>query len=86
MFAAASGNCELIKVLNVTDDKGRTPIHIIAQKGFGKNQVQLLIEHGGDINIRDVDGKIPLDYARKAKKKVVENFLMEYANRAQKET
>ena len=71
---------------NVTDDKGRTPIHIIAQKGFGKNQVQLLIEHGGDINIRDVDGKIPLDYARKAKKKVVENFLMEYANRAQKET
>ena len=71
---------------NVTDDKGRTPMHIIAQKGFGKNQVQLLIEHGGDINIRDVDGKTPLDYARKAKKKVVENFLMEYANRAQKET
>ena len=27
---------------NITDDKGRTPMHIIAQKGVGKNQVQLL--------------------------------------------
>ena len=69
---------------NITDDKGRTPMHIIAQKGVGKNQVQLLIEHGGDINIRDTDGKTPLDYAKKAKKKSVKNFLTEYANQAQK--
>lgn len=63
---------------NVTDDKGRTPLHIIAQKGIGKNQMQLLIEHGGDINRRDVDGKTPLDYAQEAKRKVVANFLTEY--------
>ena len=69
---------------NITDDKGRTPMHIIAQKGVGKNQVQLLIGHGGDINIRDVDGKTPLDYAQKAKRKSVKNFLTEYANRAEK--
>ena len=65
---------------NITDDKGRTPMHIIAQKGVGKNQVQLLIKHGGDVNIRDVDGKTPLDYAQKAKRKSVRNFLTEYEN------
>ncbi len=69
---------------NVTDDKGRTPMHIIAQKGVGKNQIELLIEHGGDINSRDADGKTPLDYAQKAKRKSVANFLTEYTNRAEK--
>lgn len=69
---------------NITDDKGRTPLHIIAQKGVGKNQVQLLIEHGGDINARDANGETPLDYARKAKKKTVNNFFTEYANQAEK--
>ena len=69
---------------NMTDDKGRTPMHIIAQKGVGKNQVQALIEHGGDINIRDMDGKTPLDYAQKAKRKSVKNFLTEYANQREK--
>ena len=67
---------------NITDDKGRTPMHIIAQKGVGKNQMQLLIERGGSINVRDADGKTPLDYAQIAKKKSVKNFLTEYANRA----
>lgn len=67
---------------NIADDKGRTPMHIIAQKGVGKNQIALLIEHGGDINSRDVEGKTPLDYAQKAKKKSVANFLIEYPNRA----
>lgn len=69
---------------NVTDDKGRTPMHIIAQKGVGKNQIALLIEHGGDINSRDADGRTLLDYAQKAKGKSVANFLTEYTNRAEK--
>ena len=67
---------------NVTDDKGRTPMHIIAQKGVGKNQMQLLIDHGGDVNTRDTADKTPLDYARKAKRKVVADFLIKHANRA----
>ncbi len=69
---------------NITDDKGRTPMHIIAQKGVGKNQVRLLIDHGGDVNIRDVDGKTPLDYAQKAKRKSVKNFLAEYTSQRPK--
>ena len=64
---------------NVVDDIGRTPMHIIAQKGIGKNQVQLLIEHGGDVNARDADGQTPLDAARQAKKKSVANFLAKLA-------
>ena len=71
---------------NITDDKGRTPMHIIAQKGVGKNQIQLLIEHGGNITIRDAAGKTPLDYAQKAKRKVVADFLISHANLARKET
>ena len=71
---------------NITDDQGRTPMHIIAQKGVGKNQVQLLIEHGGNISIRDAEGKTPFDYAQKAKRKSVANFFTEYANRTQEPT
>ena len=64
---------------NVTDDKGQTPLHFIAQKGIGKNQAALLIEHGADLNIRDDTGQTPLDYAKKAKRKTVATFLTELA-------
>ena len=62
---------------NVTDDKGQTPLHFIAQKGVGKNQVELLIEHGADLNAHDDTGQTPLDYAKKAKRKTVATFLTE---------
>ena len=71
---------------NMIDDQGRTPMHIIAQKGIGKNQIQLLMEHGGDVSIRDIEGKTPLDYARKTKRKGLANFLTEHAKRTQKPT
>ena len=60
---------------NVTDDKGQTPLHFIAQKGVGKNQAKLLIEHGADPNARDDTGQTALDYAKKAKRKTVADFL-----------
>ena len=62
---------------NVTDDKGQTPLHFIAQKGVGKNQAKLLIEHGANPNARDNLGQTPLDYAKKAKRKTVATFLTE---------
>ncbi len=62
---------------NATDDKGQTPLHFIAQKGVGKNQVELLIEHGADVNARDDAGQTPLDYAKKAKRKSVADYLAE---------
>ena len=61
---------------NVTDDQGQTPLHFIAQKGVGKNQAKLLIEHGADPNARDDSGQTPLDYAKKAKRKSVADFLI----------
>ncbi len=70
---------------NVTDDTGRTPMHIIAQKGVGKNQIHLLIAHGGDVNRRDAAGKTPLDYARAAKKNVVAQYLTEHIQQAEAE-
>lgn len=60
---------------NVTDDKGQTPLHFIAQKGVGKNQAALLIEHGANVNARDEAGLTPLDYAKKAKRKSVADYL-----------
>ena len=60
---------------NVITDKGQTPLHFIAQKGVGKNQVQLLLEHGANLNVRDNEGKTPFDYAKKAKRKTVAEFL-----------
>ena len=60
---------------NVITDKGQTPLHFIAQKGVGKNQVQLLLEHGADPNVQDNEGKTPFDYAKTAKRKSVADFL-----------
>ena len=69
---------------NVTDDKGQTPLHFIAQKGVGKNQAALLIEHGGDLNARDDAGQTPLDYAKKAKRKTVADFLIKLGAKSSK--
>ncbi len=60
---------------NVITDKGQTPLHFIAQKGVGKNQIQLLLENGANLDVQDNEGKTPLDYAKKAKRKTVADYL-----------
>ena len=70
---------------NVTDDKGQTPLHFIAQKGVGKNQAALLIEHGGELNALDDSGQTPLDYAKKAKRESVADFLTKLGAKSSKE-
>lgn len=64
---------------NVTDDKGKTPLHFISIKGIGKNQVQLLVENGANLNARDDAGQTPLDYANRAMRKSVATVLAELA-------
>ena len=52
-------------------------MHIIASKGIGKNQVNLLIEHGADMNVRDDMGRTPRDYAEEASRDAVARLLAE---------
>lgn len=60
---------------NVIDGQGRTPLHIIARKGVGKNQIDLLIKHGADLNVRDSYQHTPRDYAGKAPRDSVSRHL-----------
>ena len=60
---------------NVTDGEGRTPLHTIARKGVGKNQVDLLIKHGADMNVCDTYHRTPRDYADEASRDSVARHL-----------
>lgn len=60
---------------NVTDSEGRTPLHVIARKGVGKNQVDLLVKYGADLNVRDNYQRTPRDYADEASRNSVSRHL-----------
>ncbi|CAH1763524.1 15455_t:CDS:2 [Entrophospora sp. SA101] len=70
--AASRGDCDsVIKLLstlpqpdlNKSDDKGRTPLHFACAGGY-YNCVQLLIEHGANVNVEaDVAGNRPIHLA-----------------------
>ena len=49
--------------LNLTDGRGKTPLHVAAQYGY-TDMVKLLIEKQGvELNLRDEDGRTPLHTA-----------------------
>lgn len=51
--------------LDVTDDQGRLPLHLVAGRTTGDfaKHAQLLIDHGADVNAFDAQGRTPLSYA-----------------------
>jgi ankyrin repeat protein len=63
--------------LNVTKRKsGMTPVMLAAC--FSDTELmQVLLDHGGDLNLQDQTGMTPLDYARKLGQKKMQLFLEE---------
>ena len=47
--------------MNERDGAGSTPMHIACQEAH-LNVVEYLVEHGGNVNERDDDGKAPRDW------------------------
>jgi ankyrin repeat protein len=60
---------------NQPDQKGRTPLHIACLDGK-QDLVSALIKANADLTSRDHTGKIPLQYALKARNKAVVDLLL----------
>ena len=54
---------------NVTDKRGRTPLHHAVERGLHEKWVRLLIENGADLELQDQDGEAPKDIAVRRKRK-----------------
>ena len=61
---------------NVRDDVGRTPLHLVAARGAGRDAIRALARAGADLRVRDEAGNTPLDYARRAKRRTAERELI----------
>jgi len=66
---AVNSSLEIMQLLidhgadvNVKDQKGKTPLHIVAAVKPSIEKMQLLIDNGADVNAVDQDGKTPLSY------------------------
>ncbi len=79
--AVEDGNTEAIKQrlasgvdVNVTDDRGMTPLHVAAVLGR-KVIAELLISKGADVNANNAGGDTPLDYAIRLKRTEIATLL-----------
>lgn len=48
---------------NALDERGRTPLHVCAERNTSASVASLLIGAGSDAKARDAEGKTPIDYA-----------------------
>ena len=67
---------------NVRDAEGRTPLHLLAARGTGRDAIRALANAGADLGVRDSMGNTPLDHARRAKRRTAEQELATLGARA----
>jgi len=61
---------------NARDDVGRTPLHLLAARGAGRDAIRALARAGADLKARDEAGHTPLDHARRAQRRTAERELL----------
>ena len=90
--AIESGNIEAVKQhlaagtdVNANDRSGSTPLHHAAEGGH-KELIELLIENGADLNVKDETlGKTPLGWAIHRKKTEAADLLRKHGGKTEKE-
>ena len=60
---------------NVRDATGRTPLHLVAARGTGREAIRALVDAGAELEVRDNAGRTPLDLARQARQRTAEREL-----------
>lgn len=69
LHCASRSSCDVVLLLlsngadpNAVDGRGRTSLHYSVSSGR-LDIVRILLEHGGDTRVRDLDGCLPANYA-----------------------
>ncbi|KAI5593417.1 hypothetical protein BDE02_03G014000 [Populus trichocarpa] len=86
LATASTGNAAFLEELlkakldpDIGDSKGRTPLHIAASKGH-EECVVVLLRHGCDIHLRDINGNTALWEAISSKHHSIFRILFHYAS------
>lgn len=61
---------------NARNHAGRTPLHLLAARGTGRDAIRALARAGASLDIRDAAGHTPLDTARRAQRRAAEQELL----------
>ena len=61
---------------NARDGVGRTPLHLLAARGAGRDAIRALARAGANLKALDEEGHTPLDYAKRAQRRTAERELL----------